>query len=97
MSWVKSPSSTSTKSEAAGKGFSTKSMELERRILGYYQNSEFPNGAYRSPSEDPEKGWYGTSHVLDIAHAGGPTVGVSPLRSNPIPVPPKDVYNSSQR
>ena len=98
MSWIKSQSSTIQKVEAAGKRLPTKSMELERRVLDYYQNSEFPDGIYHALSDDLEKGGSETSPGLGISHADGPAVGVSRLRRNPIPVPSKNtIPNSSSR
>lgn len=98
VSWIKSPSSSIQKVEAAGKRLPTRSMELERRVLDYYQNSEFPDGFYHALSDDLEKGGSETSQGLGISHADGPAVGVSPLRRNPIPVPSKDtIHNSSSR
>ena len=86
------------KAEAAGKRLPTRSMDLERRVLEYYKNSEFPNGVYHALSDDLEKGGSETSQGLGISYVDGPAIGVSPLRRNPIPVPSKDnIHNYSSR
>lgn len=76
----------SGKAVEQGTSSDPKSIELERRVLGYYQRSEFPH----TSANDLEKGARDNSRPS--GNLKSDRRGSWPLSSNPLPLPPESVY-----